>query len=132
MFARANGLSPVTAAVVLCGAIALRVAAAEPAGPGDPAGKLKPADSSTPTGPASDIDDRRVTAQILQALLADKSLSVLAQRVQVVTNQDAVILRGAVRSDELDKIEALAAQYSGSRQIDNHLTVADQQAVSSP
>jgi len=118
--------------VVLCTAIALSVAAAEPPGASDPAGNLKPADSSTPTGPASDIDDRRVTAEILQALLADKSLSVLAQRVQVVTNQDAVILRGAVQSGELDRIEALAAQYAGSRQIDNQLTVADQQAVSSP
>jgi osmotically-inducible protein OsmY len=103
-----------------------------PTGAGDPGGNLKPADSSTPTGPAGDIDGRRITAQILQALLADKSLSVLAQRVQVVTNQDAVILRGAVRSGELDKIEALAAQYAGSRQIDNQLTVADLQIVGSP
>jgi hyperosmotically inducible protein len=130
MFVRAKGLSLLTAAVVLYGPIALPVSAAD--APGDAAGNLKPADSSTPTGPASDIDDRRVTAQILQALLADKSLSVLAQRVQVVTNQDAVILRGAVRAGELDKIEALAAQFAGSRQIDNQLTVADQQAVSSP
>ena len=130
MFVRAKGLSLLTAAVVLYGPIALPVSAAD--APGDAAGNLKPADSSTPTGPASDIDDRRVTAEILQALLADKSLSVLAQRVQVVTNQDAVILRGAVQSGELDRIEALAAQYAGSRQIDNQLTVADQQAVSSP
>ena len=106
--------------------IALPAAAAEPAGTDNSAANLQPADSSTPTAAASDSDDRRVTEQIRQALLADQSISVLAQHVQIATNQDAVILRGAVRSDELDKIEALAGQYAGSRQIDNQLTVADQ------
>ena len=126
MFRKAGGLRLVAAAVFLQGAIALPAAAAEPVGADNSAANLKPADSSTPTVAASDSDDRRVTGQIRQALLADKSLSVLAQHVQVATNQDAVILQGAVRSKELNRIEALAAQYAGSRQIDNQLTVAAQ------
>jgi osmotically-inducible protein OsmY len=112
--------------VLLHGAIALPAAAAEPAGTDNSVANLQPADSSTPTAAASDSDDRRVTAQIRQALLADKSFSVLAQHVQIATNQDAVILRGAVQSNELDRIEALAGQYAGSRQIDNQLTVTNQ------
>jgi hyperosmotically inducible protein len=126
MFRKAVGLRLVVAAVLLQGAIALPGAAAEPVGTDNSAANLKPADSSTPTVAASDSDDRRVTAQIRQALLADKSFSVLAQHVQIATNQDAVILRGAVGSKELNRIETLAAQYAGSRQIDNQLTVAGQ------
>jgi len=126
MFTKARALKLVAAAAVLNAAIALPAVAAEPAGTNNSAANVQPADSSTPTAAASDSDDRRVTAQIQQALLADKSISVLAQHVQIATNQDAVILRGAVRSDELDKIEALAGQYAGSRQIDNQLTVAAQ------
>jgi osmotically-inducible protein OsmY len=45
---------------------------------------------------------RRVTAQILRALLANQSFSALARRVQVATTHDAVVLRGAVRSDEVN------------------------------
>jgi hyperosmotically inducible periplasmic protein len=125
MFRKAVGLRLVAAAVLLQGAIALPAAAAEPS-TNNSAGDLKPADASTPTTAANDSDDRRVTEQIRQALLADKSFSVLAQRVQIATNQSAVILRGAVRSAEVNKIEALAAQFAGTRQIDNQLTVAGQ------
>jgi len=126
MIRKARVLELVAAAAVLNGAIVLPAAAAEPVGTDNSAANLQPADSSTSTAAASDSDDRRVTAQIREALLADKSISVLAQHVQIATNQDAVILRGAVRSNELDRIEALAGQYAGSRQIDNQLTVAKQ------
>jgi hyperosmotically inducible periplasmic protein len=112
--------------LLLQAATTLPAAAAEPPTSTDPSPNLKPADSSTPTVAARDSDDLRITAQIRQALLADKSFSLLAQRVQIATNQDAVILRGAVLSNELNRIESLAAQYAGSRQIDNQLTVAAQ------
>jgi osmotically-inducible protein OsmY len=115
------------ALLLLQGAVALSCAAAEPGTAGSPGANLKPADSSTPTAPASDSDDQRITAQIKQALLADKSYSVLAQHVQIATNKQAVILKGAVLSEEVDSIEALAARFAGSRQIDNQLTVAAQQ-----
>ena len=126
MFRKARVFKLVVAATLLHAAIALPAAAAEPVGTDNSAANLQPADSSTPTAAASDSDDRRVTAQIRQALLADKSISVLAQHVQIATNQVAVVLRGAVRSNELDRIEALAGKYAGSRQIDNQLTVAAQ------
>jgi hyperosmotically inducible protein len=125
MFRKARVFKLVVAATLLHAAIALPAAAAEPVGTDNSAANLQPADSSTPTAAASDSDDRRVTAQIREALLADKSISVLAQHVQIATNQVAVVLRGAVRSNELDRIEALAGKYAGSRQIDNQLTVAD-------
>src|ERR1700733_2822179 len=125
MSRRTVGLRFVVAAVLLQGAIALPAAAADP-GTNNSAGDLKPADASTPTTAANDSDDRRVTEQIRQAVLPVKSFSELAQRVQIATNQSAVILRGAVRSAEVNKIETLAAQFAGTRQIDNQLTVAGQ------
>jgi osmotically-inducible protein OsmY len=64
-----------------------------------------------------------VTAQIRQALAADETLSADAKRIQIISNADAVILRGMVQTLEPDRIEIEARRYAGSRQILNQLTV---------
>jgi hypothetical protein len=121
----------VAAAVMFAGAIAMPTlaGAAEPSvpdnSPSDSAPNLLPADASTPTTAASDIDDVRVTAQIRSALTGDKSLSALARSVTIATNQQAVILRGLVKPDEKDRVEALASQYAGTRQVLDQLLVKD-------
>jgi hypothetical protein len=121
----------VAAAVTLAGAIAMPTlaGAAEPSipdnSPSDSAPNLLPADASTPTAASSDIEDVRVTAQIRSALTGDKSLSALAQSVNVTTNQQAVVLRGLVNPDEKDRVEALASQYAGTRQVVDQLLVKD-------
>jgi osmotically-inducible protein OsmY len=86
---------------------------------------MVPQDAGTPTKPANDIDDRRVTAQIRTALVGDKSLSSLARNVGIATNQQAVVLRGQVTSGEKDRVEALASQYAGTRQVVSQLLVKD-------
>ncbi len=91
----------------------------------DAAPNLVPEDASTPTRPANDIDDRRVTAQIRSALVDDKTLSSMAHNVSIATNQQAVVLSGQVSSAEKDRVEALASQYAGTRQVVSQLLVKD-------
>ena len=104
--------------IMLCCNLAV---AAEPAGSGD----LHPEDAGVPTARSSVSEDVAVTSQIRGALAADQSLSMEAKHIQVVTNAEAVILRGAVREQEPDRIESEARQYAGARQIVNQLTVED-------
>ncbi len=113
-------------ATLLAAGIALsidsRLSAAEP-----PAGSphLQPQDASVSTAPSNDSTNIAVTAQIRSALSADDTLSADAKRISIVTNTDAVILRGMVQTQEPDRIETEVRQYAGSRQIVNQLTVID-------
>jgi len=91
----------------------------------DAAPNLVPGDANIPTRPANDIDDTRVTAQIRSALVGDKSLSSMAHNVSIATNQQAVVLRGQVSAAEKDRVEALASQYAGTRQVVSQLLVKD-------
>jgi len=108
-------------ASLLLGATALPGLAAEPAA-GTP-DSVQPGDGSVRVVASSNSDDLRVTAQIRQALVAEPSLSDLAHNVQVATNSDAVILRGVVESVEKDRVETLAQQFAGARQIIDQLSV---------
>ncbi len=114
-----------------CG-LALPLGAAESRDSGFTPSDLEPQDANTPLRASQDSQDLQVTAQIRSALAADSSLSVFAKNVGVSTNSDAVILRGAVRSNEVDAVEALAQKYCGARQIVNELSVDDLIAATSP
>ncbi len=122
-----TGARVITAAIAAT--IALPIVAADSPIPdnsaSDAAVNLLPADAGTPTAPASDIEDTRVTAQIRSALAGDKSLSSMAHNVSIATNQQAVVLRGQVSSGEKDRVEALASQYAGTRQVVSQLLVKD-------
>jgi hypothetical protein len=109
--------------LVMAGAAA---AAEPPAGSGD----LHPQDATTSVHASGATDDMAVTQQIRQALESDSSLSTSAKHIEIATNSDAVVLRGAVRAQEPDRIESTAQQYAGIRQVINQLTVADAQPVS--
>jgi len=115
--------------IVIAAAITIPVIAADGSIPdtsaSDAAPNLSPADASTPTTPANDIEDRRVTAQIRSALAGDKSLSAPARNVSIATNQQAVVLRGSVSSAEKDRVETLASQFAGTRQVVSQLLVKD-------
>lgn len=113
-------------------ALALPNGAAEARDSGFTPSDLKPHDANTPLRASLDSQDLQVTAQIRSALAADGSLSVFARNVGVSTNSDAVILRGAVRSNEVDAVEALAQRYCGTRQVVNELSVDDLIAATSP
>lgn len=51
------------------------------------------------------------------------SLSTQAHNVTIATNQQAVVWRGPVKPGENDRIESLAGQFAGTRQIVNQLPV---------
>jgi osmotically-inducible protein OsmY len=122
-------LEVVAAAVLLPGALTIPVLAAEPVilnnVASDSAPDMKPADATTPTVAANDIDDQKVTVQIKIALAGDNTLSAQAHDVSVATNQEAVILRGSVSASEKERINSVAEQYAGARQIIDELLVRD-------
>jgi BON domain len=117
------------AALLLPGAITIGAFAADPPvasnAASDAAPPVLPEDASTPTAPGNDIDDQKVTVRIKIALVGDESLSPQAHEVSVATNQQAVVLRGSVMPGEKDRVESLAEQYAGTRQVVDQLLVRD-------
>jgi hyperosmotically inducible periplasmic protein len=68
--------------------------------------------------------DRNTTRQIRQAVMKDKSLSMYAHNVKILTQNGVVTLRGPVRSDEEKQaIEAKAKQVAGDDKVTNQLEV---------
>ena len=69
--------------------------------------------------------DLTTTQKIRQAVVADKSLSMTAHNVKIITVDGVVTLRGPVKTDdERTKIAAKAAQLAGADKVENQLEVA--------
>ena len=69
--------------------------------------------------------DRQLTAEIRREIVKDKSLSTSAHNVKIITQNGAVTLKGAVKSDaEKQAIESKAAQIAGDGKINSELQVA--------
>jgi hyperosmotically inducible protein len=69
--------------------------------------------------------DRNITRQIRSAIYKDKSLSVYAHNIKVITQDGKVTLKGPVRSeDEKAGIQAKAAAVVGAENVTNQLEVA--------
>jgi hyperosmotically inducible periplasmic protein len=69
--------------------------------------------------------DLTTTQKIRQAVMADKSLSMTAHNVKIITADGVVTLRGPVKTeDERIKIAAKAAQLAGADKVENYLEVA--------
>ena len=129
MNTRFLALEVVAAAVLLPGAMMMPALAADPMVASnvasDAAPPVLPEDASTPTAAGNDTDDQKVTVRIKIALAGDDSLSAQAHEVSVATNQQAVVLRGSVLPGEKDRIESLAEQYAGTRQVVDQLLVRE-------
>jgi uncharacterized lipoprotein YbaY len=129
VLAKFRPLEVVAAAVLLPGAMTIPALAADPAvasnAASDAAPPVLPEDASTPTAPAHDVDDAKVTSQIKIALAGDSSLSAQAHEVSVATNPQAVILRGSVMPGEKERIETVAGKFAGTRQVVDQLLVRD-------
>jgi osmotically-inducible protein OsmY len=129
MHNRFFALEVVAAAVLLPGALTMPVLAASPViasnVASDAATDMKPADANTPTVAANDIDDQKVTVRIKIALAGDNTLSPQAHEVSVATNPQAVILRGSVSPSEKERINSVAEEYAGARQIIDELLIRD-------
>ena len=129
MKTRLFALEVITAAVLLPGMMTIPAFAGGPLiasnAASDAATDMKPADGNTPTVAANDIDDQKVTVRIKIALAGDNTLSPQAHEVSVATNPQAVILRGSVSSGEKERINSVAEEYAGARQIIDELLVRD-------
>jgi hyperosmotically inducible protein len=69
--------------------------------------------------------DRQLTAQIRREIVKDKSLSTSAHNVKIITQNGAVTLKGAVKSDaEKQAIESKATQIAGDGKVNSELQVA--------
>lgn len=78
----------------------------------------------TPMDQGGGQTDLKITQQIRQAVMADKSLSFTAKNVKIITSNGKVTLRGPVNSEqERSAIEAAARKVAGTTQVDNQLEV---------
>ena len=77
-----------------------------------------------PTDQGDSEADTQITAAIRKAVVDDKSLSVNAHNVKIITANGTVVLRGPVKSEEeRSNIEAKAKQAAGVTQVHNLLEV---------
>lgn len=69
--------------------------------------------------------DRDITAKIRRAIVADKSLSMYAKNVKIISQDGTVTLKGPVRSDEeVKSIVSKATEVTGSAdKVVNQLSV---------
>lgn len=69
-------------------------------------------------------EDIKITAAIRRAVVAEKSLSLTAKNVKIITADGMVTLRGPVKSaEEKAMIAKLAKSAAGQTKIDNQLEV---------
>lgn len=82
-------------------------------------------DSLTPTDQGGGELDRKITQQIRQAVVGDKSLSFGAKNIKIITDRGKVTLRGPVKSEtERSTIEAIAKQVAGVVNVENLLEIS--------
>ena len=77
-----------------------------------------------PTNQSNSTEALHTTANIRKAVLADKTLSVSAHNVKIVTNGSTVTLRGPVATAaEKERIAALARQNAPGKDVLDQLTI---------
>jgi hyperosmotically inducible protein len=73
----------------------------------------------------SNKGDRQLTQQIRKSVVGDKSLSVAAHNVKIISRDGMVTLRGTVKSDDEKKaIEDKATEIAGQGKVTSELTVS--------
>jgi len=76
----------------------------------------------TPEDQKETKKDIKITAKIRKAVVRDKSLSVNAQNVKIITRNGVVTLRGPVESEaESMKLQKIAKKMRGVVRVDNQL-----------
>lgn len=69
--------------------------------------------------------DREITRKIRRAVVKDKSLSVKAHNVKIITKDGMVTLKGPVKTDEEKQaVQKAAEAVAGKEKVTNELTVA--------
>ena len=83
-----------------------------------------PSTAATPMDQSETEADRRITAEIRKAVLAQEGMSINAQNCKIITRDGVVTLRGAVASTaESEMIQSKAQAVVGVRSVDNQLEV---------
>ena len=78
----------------------------------------------TPEDQKENESDIKITADIRQAIIKDKSLSVDAQNVKIITRNGVVTLRGPVETKkESKKLKKIAKHTPGVLKVDNQLEI---------
>lgn len=82
-------------------------------------------DTKTPVDQSESATDVKITAEIRRAIMEDKSMSVNAQNVKIITDKSGVVtLRGVVATQaEKDAIQAKAQAVAGVTRVDNQLEI---------
>ncbi len=76
----------------------------------------------TPEDQKETEGDIKITTDIRQAVIRDKSLSINAQNIKIITRNAVVTLRGSVETkNESQKIHDIAVQTPGVLKVDNQL-----------
>jgi hyperosmotically inducible periplasmic protein len=84
-------------------------------------------DPSQPTADQqkSNKSDRELTQQIRKSVYSDKSLSMAAHNVKIISRDGMVTLRGNVKSDDEKKsIEDKATEIAGAGKVSSELSVS--------
>ena len=109
--------------LMLCVAMPMAAQTGSASSTPDNSANNKPA-QTTADQQSSAGSDRAITQKIRQAVIADKSLSMYAHNVKIITRQGAVTLKGPVRSDaEKQTVESAAAGVVGQGKVTDELTV---------
>lgn len=78
----------------------------------------------TPGDQSGKPEDRKLTQAIRKAVMKDKSLTMTAKNVKIITADGKVTLRGPVNTaEEKTKINDLAKAAAGTVPVDNQLEV---------
>lgn len=73
---------------------------------------------------AENATDLKISADVRQAVVGDKSLSTNAHNVKIITSGGIVTLRGPVKSrEERESIESKAKQVAGVIRVENLLEI---------
>ncbi len=124
MFTLAGGLMITTGSAQAGQNAALYLAAGSAAENTERNVRDKQGTTLTPEDQKETKSDIKITAHIRKAVVADKSLSVDAKNVKIITRKGTVTLRGPVENEaESMKLQQIAKQTHGAVQVNNELEI---------
>ena len=119
-----------TLSILLCGAYTSARAQSSDATAPDNSGinmRDRSNDAVTAGEQSGDKGDLQLTAQIRRAIVKDKSLSMMAHNVKIISVNGAVTLRGPVKSEqEKTTIASKAQAIAGADHVNDQLEIATQ------
>ncbi len=114
-----------TSRLVTLGAVAAFAAAAPLSVPAYATQQQATAQSTTAQQQSNKQSDLEITRQIRRALVKDKSLSIGAHNVSIITQAGKVILKGRVKSEEEKQtVETTATNVAGAGNVTDQLTTS--------